>query len=230
MLGHLSHCLDVVRGRVGLDEWLGTELVSHAAGRGTIRLTCRSADGRLRTAETRRLIKAPGLAIEPNPPLAVSSERDHSVSPDFCDVRTGEIAESKAPVGVIGGGKTAMDTAQALIETCPGREVNVLAGPGTFFTSATRSFAAERGAGGAVQGASRRCSSGRDASTVPTRARRSIGTEAPSVALGTGPCPDGCSRVEDSRAVVLASTGLEVAETQRVRRCPPTHLAVGPRV
>ena len=140
VLGHFSHCLDVVRGRVGLDEWLGTELVSHASDGGTVRLTCRSADGSLRTAETRRLIKAPGLAIEPNPPLAISSRRVHSVSPDFCDVRTGEIAESDAPVWVIGGGKTAMDTAQALIEACPGREVNVLAGPGTFFTSRDKVF------------------------------------------------------------------------------------------
>jgi cation diffusion facilitator CzcD-associated flavoprotein CzcO len=140
VLDHFSHCVDVVKGRVGLDEWLGTELLSHDAGEDTIRLTCRSADGTPRIAETKRLIKAPGLAVEPNGPLAVSSDRVHSVSPDLCDVRTGEIAESDTPVWVIGGGKTAMDTAHALIEACPGREVNVLAGPGTFFTSRDKAF------------------------------------------------------------------------------------------
>lgn len=140
VLDHFSHCVDVVRGRVGLDEWLGTELVSHEAGEETVRLTCRSADGTPRTAEAKRLIKAPGLGVEPNQPLAVSSERVHSVSPDFCDVRGGEIAESDAPVWVIGGGKTAMDTAHALIEACPGREVNMLAGSGTFFASRDRLF------------------------------------------------------------------------------------------
>lgn len=140
VLDHFSHCVEVVKGRVGLDEWLGTELLSHGADNGTIRLTCRSADGTPRIAETRRLIKAPGLAVEPNQPLAVSSERVHSVSPDFCDVRTGEIAESSAPVWVIGGGKTAMDTAHALIRACPGREVNVLAGSGTFFTCRDKAF------------------------------------------------------------------------------------------
>lgn len=140
VLDHLSHCVDTVRGRVGLDEWFGTELVSHDGGGGTIRLTCRSADGATRVVETRRLIKAPGLAVEPNPPLAVSSERVHSVSPDLCDVRTGEIAASDAPVWVVGGGKTAMDTAHALIKACPGREVNVLAGSGTFFTCRDRAF------------------------------------------------------------------------------------------
>ncbi len=140
VLDHLSHCVDVVRGQVGLDQWLGTELVSDEAGKGTIRLTCRSAGGTSRIAETKRLIKAPGLAVEPNQPLEMSSERVHSVSPDFCDVRTGEIADSSAPVWVIGGGKTAMDTAHALIRAHPGREVNVLAGSGTFFTCRDKAF------------------------------------------------------------------------------------------
>lgn len=140
VLDHFSHCVEVVRGRVGLDEWLGTELVSHEAAGGTIRLSCRSADGKSRFAETRRLIKAPGLAVEPNQPLAVSSDRVHSVSPDFCDVRTGEIAASNSPVWVVGGGKTAMDTAHALITACPGREVNILAGPGTFFACRDKLF------------------------------------------------------------------------------------------
>ena len=140
VLDHFSHCVDVVRGRVELDEWLGTELLSHEPGKETIQLTCRSADGTPRLAKTKRLIKAPGVAVEPNQPLAVSSERVHSVSPDFCDVRTGEIAESSAPVWVIGGGKTAMDTAHALIKACPGREVNVLAGSGTFFACRDKLF------------------------------------------------------------------------------------------
>ena len=70
----------------------------------------------------------------------MSSERVHSVSPDFCDVRTGEITESNAPVWVIGGGKTAMDTAHALIKACPGREINVLAGSGTFFACRDKLF------------------------------------------------------------------------------------------
>jgi hypothetical protein len=140
VLDHFSHCVEVVKGRVGLDEWLGTELLSHEAGKEGIRLTCRSADGTPRIAKAKRLIKAPGLAVEPNQPLAVSSERVRSVSPDFCDVRTGEIAESSAPVWVIGGGKTAMDTAHALIRSHPGREVNVLAGSGTFFTCRDKSF------------------------------------------------------------------------------------------
>ncbi len=140
VLDHLSHCVDTVRSEVRLDEWFGTELLSHDVDGETVRLTCRTADGTTRRAEARRLIKAPGLAVEPNPPLTLSSERVHSVSPDSCDVRTGEIAANDAPVWVVGGGKTAMDTAHALIQACPGREVNVIAGSGTFFTSRDRAF------------------------------------------------------------------------------------------
>jgi hypothetical protein len=142
VLDHLSHCVDVMRSRITLDEWLGTELLADEPGDGGIRLTCRSADGKTRITETRRLIKAPGLAIEPNQPLRVSSDRVRSVSPDFCDVRTGEIAESDAPVWVVGGGKTAMDTAHALITSNRGREVNIIAGSGTYFTCRDKAFPA----------------------------------------------------------------------------------------
>lgn len=37
VLDHFSHCVDVVKGRVALDEWLGTELLSHGTDNGTIR-------------------------------------------------------------------------------------------------------------------------------------------------------------------------------------------------
>jgi cation diffusion facilitator CzcD-associated flavoprotein CzcO len=75
VLDHFSHCVDVVKDRVGLHEWLGTELLSHEVGDETIRLTCRSADGTPRLAETKRLIKAPGVAVEPNEPLEVSTDK-----------------------------------------------------------------------------------------------------------------------------------------------------------
>jgi hypothetical protein len=60
VLDHFSHCVDVVKDRVGLHEWFGTELLSHESGNEMIRLTCRSTDGTPRLAETKRLIKAPG--------------------------------------------------------------------------------------------------------------------------------------------------------------------------
>jgi cation diffusion facilitator CzcD-associated flavoprotein CzcO len=86
---------------------------------------------KLLVVETRRLIKAAGFRVMPNDPLEFSSARVQSVFPDSCDMRCGEIRAGDAPVWIVGAGKTAMDTAHALITACPGAEVNLIAGSGT---------------------------------------------------------------------------------------------------
>jgi len=140
VLDHFAHCLDVVKQRVRVDELFGATMESHEEVDGFVRVTCRAEDGRVHVVEAKRLIKAYGLAVTPNEPLDVSSRRVESVSPDYCDVRSGEIRDSNAPVWIIGGGKTAMDTAHALITACPWREVNLIAGRGTFFANRDRLF------------------------------------------------------------------------------------------
>jgi thioredoxin reductase len=133
VLDHFEHCLNVIKKDVEVDELFGWEVESYDETAGLVRVNCRSSDGRARTIETKRLINAHGFRIVPNDPLEISSARVHSVSPDSCDVRSGEMADSGTPVWVIGGGKTAMDTAHALVTRYPGREVNLVAGSGTFF-------------------------------------------------------------------------------------------------
>jgi hypothetical protein len=135
VLDHFQHCLDVIRRRIHVDEFLGAEVESHDEADGIVRITCRSSDGRRRIIEAKRLIKAYGFQTKPNDPLEISSERVMSVSPDYCDMRCEEMQRSDTPVWVIGGGKTAMDTAHALITEYPGREVNLVAGSGTYFLS-----------------------------------------------------------------------------------------------
>lgn len=141
VLDHFQHCLDVMRQRVQVDEFFGWTMESDEEVDGIVRITCSSSDGRRRVIEAKRLIKAYGLRIMPNDPLEISSARVQSVSPDYCDVRSGEMQESDSPVWIIGGGKTAMDTAHALITQYPGREVNLVAGRGTFLFSRDRMFA-----------------------------------------------------------------------------------------
>jgi len=131
----LQHCVDVIRERVQVDEYFGWDFESEGEANGIVRATCRAVDGRVLVVEAKRLIKAYGLGITRNEPLEISSKRLRSVSPDYCDVRAGDIRESDAPVWIIGGGKTAMDTAHTLITEYPGREVNMVAGRGTFFSS-----------------------------------------------------------------------------------------------
>jgi hypothetical protein len=133
VLDHFEHCVDVIRQRVQVDEYFGWECESQEEVNWIVRIRCRAGDGRILVVEAKRLLKAPGLAITPKEPLEISSKRVHSVSPDYCDVRVGDISESDAPVWIIGGGKTAMDTAHALITAYPGRQVNLVAGQGTFF-------------------------------------------------------------------------------------------------
>ena len=142
VLAHFAHCLDVVKRRVQVDELFGWTMASVDEGDGIVRITCRSSDGRAVVVKADRLIKAYGFGVMPNDPLELSSTRVQSVSPDYCDVRSGDIRHSDAPVWIIGGGKTAMDTAHALITNCPGREVNLVAGRGTFFANRDRMFPA----------------------------------------------------------------------------------------
>ena len=140
VLDHFEHCLDVLKQRVRVDEFFGWDAESGEETRDGVRIRCRSADGEVMLIEAKRLIKAYGMRIVPNDPLTVSSARVRSVSPDFCDVRGGDIADSAAPVWIVGGGKTAMDTAHALVTEYPGREINLVAGAGTFFGSREKFF------------------------------------------------------------------------------------------
>ncbi|WP_458687598.1 FAD-dependent oxidoreductase [Nocardia tengchongensis] len=133
VLDHFEHCVSVVAERIQVEEHYGCEYRSHEETGEGVRITCVDGDGTPLVITADRLIKAFGANVAPMDPLQVSSSRMRSVSPNFCDVRHDDIARSDTPVWIIGGGKTAMDTASALLTTCPGREVNLVAGPGTIF-------------------------------------------------------------------------------------------------
>ncbi|MGW0045163.1 FAD-dependent oxidoreductase [Rhodococcus sp. NPDC003348] len=140
VLDHFEHCLDVIKEHVRVDEFFGWSFDSCDESDGIVRISCSSPDGRRQVVLAKQLIKAYGFDVTPNDPLAVSSSRVRSVSPDHCDVRVGEMRETATPVWVIGGGKTAMDTAYALVTAYPGREVNLVAGEGTYFIRRDRTF------------------------------------------------------------------------------------------
>lgn len=139
-LNHLEHCLNVIKRDVSVTELFGWTAVSHDETSAGVLVHCRSSEGESLTIDAKRLINAHGYRIDPNNPLVLSSARVNSVSPDSCDVRSGAMADDGAPVWVVGGGKTGMDTAHALIERYPGREVNLVAGSGTYFGRRDRLF------------------------------------------------------------------------------------------
>lgn len=140
VIGHLQHCLEVIKQRARVTELFGYAFEHAEEANGTVEITCRSEDGHEITLEADRLIKAYGQRIETNEALKLSSERARSISPDHVEVWGSEMRVSDEPVWIVGGGKTGMDTAHALITEQPGREVNLIAGPGTFFMSRDRSF------------------------------------------------------------------------------------------
>lgn len=140
VLDHFQHCLDVVEDQLTVDEFFGWTTESDEETDTGVQVHCRSADGRSMVINTKRLIKAYGFRVDPNDPLPVSSQQVQSVSPDTCDMRNPPLADSGKPVWIIGGGKTAMDTAHALITTYPRREVNLIAGSGTVFNERGKFF------------------------------------------------------------------------------------------
>lgn len=174
VLDHFAHCVSVVRRRVAVDEFLGWTMTSHDEIDGHVRVTARAADGRALVVTASKLIKAYGVNVRPNDPFKVSSSSVCSVSPDYCDMQTGVINDSNTPVWILGGGKTAMDAAYALITASPGREVNLVAGGGQFFVNRDRCF--------------------------PTGRRRWLGgTLSSSLAMGTARRFDGTNEAEVHR-------------------------------
>ena len=111
ILDHLEHCLDVVAERVAITECFGWDYVSHDEADGVVRVRLREPGGQIRVVTTKRLIKALGFDVEVPTPLTVSSTRVRSVTPNDMD----QVVDSDAPVWVIGGGKTGLDTAHLLL-------------------------------------------------------------------------------------------------------------------
>jgi hypothetical protein len=137
VVGHLQHCFSELAARTQLTPRFGHEYLGHEdSGTGAHPVTVhlrRLADGAEVTIRARRLIKAFGYDIETNEPLKLSSQAVLSLSPDHCDVLGPEVTQAAGDVYVIGGGKTGMDTAHALVRHAPGVSVRLLIGAGTMF-------------------------------------------------------------------------------------------------
>jgi hypothetical protein len=131
VLNHLQHCLDVAGRRLDLEQRFGwTHVGDREVADGT-EVTLRAADGRSEVVRARRLIKAFGHRVTANDPLTLSSEQVRSTSPEQLDLAA--MSSAGVPVWIIGGGKTAMDTAHLLVTAQPDLEVNMAVGQGTFF-------------------------------------------------------------------------------------------------
>ncbi|MFL6090006.1 MAG: FAD-dependent oxidoreductase [Aeromicrobium sp.] len=132
VLDHLQHCLEVARRKVRVVERFGWNYVSHEERDGSVFVTLHSVD-ETQVVKAQRLVKAFGHRAAPNQPLRLSSELVQSTTPESLNSAETH-ASADGPVWIVGSGKTAMDTAQVLLRDHPGRDVSLVAGPGTIFS------------------------------------------------------------------------------------------------
>ena len=144
VLGHFDHCLSELRQRVTLLEYYGYEYLHHEEVQEEgvwgvyVDIACVAAGGRAFRLRAAHCVKAFGFRIPQIDPLPLRSTQVVSLAPQDAAL----FAPSMAPVYVIGGGKTGMDTAHTLLSRYPGREVHLVVGKGTLFTNRNQAFPA----------------------------------------------------------------------------------------
>lgn len=138
-----AHCMEQLRQRVRLQEHYGHRYVAHQELRdaeGHVDIQCeRISDGEPLHIRARRLIKAISYDIKPCPALKFSSSAVHSLSPHDLGANAAALGADDAPVYIVGGGKTAMDTAHLIAQRFPGRDLRMLIGEGCLFIDRSKS-------------------------------------------------------------------------------------------
>jgi len=130
---HLSDCLARLRDKLALTEMYGqtcvdiAEITTPDGPMAELRL--QAVDGGGETIRALRLIDARGFDVPQIAALNLSSDQVVSATPRTMD------SEGDAPVYIVGGGKTGMDTAHSLISRGSGRSVTMLTGRGTIFAN-----------------------------------------------------------------------------------------------
>jgi len=146
VLAHFKHCVEVLRTKVTLVERYGYAYAKHSevenGGSYEAHVICKAelANEKPLLIKAKKCVKALGFNIPINLPISLSSTNVRSVSPQSCDLFSEEMKASDKPVYIIGGGKTGMDTAHALITQYPKREINLIVGKGTVFFNRDVSF------------------------------------------------------------------------------------------
>lgn len=139
---HLDRCLEVLRSRINIVELFEHELdyyeETQKNRRAKVHVGCHPRQDRYRPVEVaaERLVMAIGFDV-PNPRrLELTSDKVVSTTPQCLEADIG----TAAPVYIVGGGKTAMDTVYTLINRFPRRRISVFAGDGTVFLNRNKLF------------------------------------------------------------------------------------------
>ena len=139
---HLVGALNAVRERVSLTTEFGQtvsrceEVTTEQGPVAEIDYQPAGVETAAKTVRAKRAINAPGLNYALAEPLSFSSQNIVSIIPQ--DLRKTLADHPRAPVYVIGGGKTGMDTVLAALAKDPDRSVTLINGRGTNFINRTK--------------------------------------------------------------------------------------------
>lgn len=128
IIDHLSDCYAMIKEHFDVIELFGCTFEGHEELGNCVQIDAHSGNGSVRIT-AKQFIKAKGFNVKPSAPFKLSSKRVISCAPETIEL---DQATNK-PVYIIGGGKTAMDTALEYIRHNPNREIHLIAGKGTWF-------------------------------------------------------------------------------------------------
>ncbi|MEO1548990.1 MAG: FAD-dependent oxidoreductase [Pseudomonadota bacterium] len=137
VVAHFAHCLAVLAQHFDLTPCFGHEMTQiQERSQGPVSILIAALEGGgSQVLRAKRVIHAPGYDVAAPAPLPLSAGVVRTLSPK--DLDAAALADT-APAYVVGGGKTGMDTALALMDANPAREVSVLTGSGTLFGNRDR--------------------------------------------------------------------------------------------
>lgn len=136
VLFHLGRCMDHFRQTFQLVEHYDCAYQHHVEhGEDNVSVHCKSLKrgGGSIVVRTKKLIKCIGFNVPVSKPLALSSSMVRSITPEETKGLHPEIEASDRPIYIVGGGKTAMDTAHHLIQRFPGRAIHLIISRGVNF-------------------------------------------------------------------------------------------------
>ena len=153
---HLASCLETLRDQFHVEERFGhlvsdVREVKRAGTWGAEIDFHRVEDPDVTiTVDADRVIHAAGFNCETPDPFELSAKSVQSITP--ADLLSTLAESQNAPVYIIGGGKTGMDTILAVQNENPKRAITLINGDGTFFMNRTKYFPAglRRWTGGAL--------------------------------------------------------------------------------
>ena len=141
---HLASCLETLRGQFDVEERFGhsvsavREVQQSGAWRAEVDVHKIDDPDVIVTVGADRVIHAAGFDYIAPEPIKLSSKSVQSITP--ADLSTTLAQNQNAPIYIIGGGKTGMDTILAVLDENPKRAVTLINGAGTYYYNRTQNF------------------------------------------------------------------------------------------